>query len=148
MGPRIDGPDADGFSGVTFDGPGFSTTFGRVLVRAEGDAVARIRTGTGLDRVNEVGGVHGGFLLAFLDQALFVGTVALKRVEIGKAVTLNLSTQFVGAGRIGQPLDCLVEVVSETGRLVFLRGLMEQGEHKVLTFQATIRKFVGEGGRP
>ena len=59
------------------------------------------------------------------------------------AVTLDLSTQFVGAGRIGEPLDAVVELVRETGRLIFLRGLVVQGEgdnHIVLSFAGTIRK--------
>ena len=51
--------------------------------------------------------------------------------------------QFVGAGRVGEPMDALVELVRETGRLIFLRGLVVQGEgdsHIVLTFAGTIRK--------
>jgi len=62
-------------------------------------------------------------------------------------VTLDLSTQFVGAGRVGEPLDAVVELVRETGRLIFLRGLVVQGEgdsHIVLSFAGTIRKASGK----
>ena len=50
---------------------------------------------------------------------------------------------LVGAGRVGEPLDAVVELVRETGRLIFLRGLVVQGEgdsHIVLSFAGTIRK--------
>ena len=58
-------------------------------------------------------------------------------------MTLDLSTQFVGGGRLDEPLDAVVEQVRETGRLIFLRGLVVQGpgdEHIVLSFAGTIRK--------
>jgi hypothetical protein len=37
-------------------------------------------------------------------------------------------------------MDAVAEVLKETNRLVFLRGIVEQGEHKVAAFAATIRK--------
>ncbi len=138
-GPVRDGPDADGFYGWTFDGEGFNAYLGRMLTRAEGDGV-RVRVATGPTRGNVQGFIHGGFLLGFLDQALFVGPVAIGRLAFASAVTLNLATQFVGAGRIAAPLDCIVEVVGETGRMLFLRGTMEQGDRLVLSYQATLRK--------
>ncbi|MBU0823634.1 MAG: PaaI family thioesterase, partial [Alphaproteobacteria bacterium] len=67
----------------------------------------------------------------------------------GHSVTLDLSTQFVGAGRVGEPLDAVVELVRETGRLIFLRGLVVQGEgdsHIVLSFAGTIRKASKDRG--
>ncbi|WBO23544.1 PaaI family thioesterase [Sphingomonas abietis] len=139
--PRHDGPDADGFHGWTFPGDGFASFVGRMATRVEGADVCRVRVETGPSRANVLGKIHGGFLLGFLDQALFVGPVSMDRLPFVSAVTLGVSTQFVGAGRIEEPLDCLVEIVRETRRLVFLRGTMEQGDHLVLTFQATLSKI-------
>jgi hypothetical protein len=34
-----------------------------------------------------------------------------------------------------------VEIVRETGRLLFVRGQVEQGDHIVLTYQSTLRKL-------
>lgn len=87
--------------------------------------------------------VHGAVSLALVDIALFAASHQFGSLEAGHSVTLDLSTQFVGAGRLGEPLDAVVELVRETGRLIFLRGLVVQGEgdrHIVLTFAGTIRK--------
>ena len=63
-------------------------------------------------------------------------------ITAGTAVTLDLNTQFIGGGRIGAPIEAQVEVLKETGRLLFLRGLVVQGEDeaKIAAFSATIRK--------
>jgi hypothetical protein len=59
-------------------------------------------------------------------------------------VTLDLSTQFMGRGNIGEPIEAQVELLRETGRLLFMRGLIVQGEgvaeEKILAFAGTIRK--------
>jgi acyl-coenzyme A thioesterase PaaI-like protein len=137
---RIEGPDAEGFYTTHFDGPGFNGTFGAIQSRVEGD-LARVRIDTGPARANPMGALHGGFLMGFLDQAVFVGPVTLGRMTLPDwAVTLNFATQFVAPGRVDIPLDCMVEIVSETGKLMFLRGQMEQEGRALLTFQATLRK--------
>jgi hypothetical protein len=79
-------------------------------------------------------------MLAFLDQALFAGAVALGRLQDMHAVTLSVGSQFVGRGSVDEPLDALIEVVAETGKLLFLRGLMEQSGRPVLSFDGTLRK--------
>ncbi len=87
--------------------------------------------------------VHGAVTLALVDIALFAASHQFGSLDAGHSVTLDLSTQFVGAGRIGEPMDAIVELVRETGRLIFLRGLVVQGEgdaHIVLSFAGTIRK--------
>ena len=87
--------------------------------------------------------VHGAVTLALVDIALFAASHQFGALDAGHSVTLDLSTQFVGAGRVGEPLDAIVELVRETGRLIFLRGLVVQGagdDHIVLTFAGTIRK--------
>jgi acyl-coenzyme A thioesterase PaaI-like protein len=144
LAPVPDGPDAEGFTGWLFPGEGFNAYLGRLQTREEG-AVVRVRAATGPSRANVQGSIHGGFLLGLLDQAIFVGPVAAGRLRFASAVTLAVSTQFVGSGRIDVPLDCLVEIVRETGRLLFLRGTIEQGDAVVLTYQATLRKLSAPG---
>jgi acyl-coenzyme A thioesterase PaaI-like protein len=61
-------------------------------------------------------------------------------IEAGAAVTLDLSVQFIGAGVIGEPLEAEVELLKETGRLLFMRGIVMQGESRVAAFSGTIRK--------
>jgi acyl-coenzyme A thioesterase PaaI-like protein len=87
--------------------------------------------------------IHGAVTLALVDVALFAASHQFGSLDAGHSVTLDLSTQFVGAGRVGEPLDAVVELVRETGRLIFLRGLVVQGAddgHIVLSFAGTIRK--------
>jgi len=145
-GARISGPDAEGFVTWQAGGEGYNAGFGPIRARPEGESMARVRFETGPSRANPIGALHGGFLLACLDQALFVGPVALGRLTIGKAVTLNVATQFIGTGRIDRPLDAVVEISHETGRLLFLRGQMEQEGALVLAFQATLRKLADRPG--
>ena len=57
-------------------------------------------------------------------------------------MTLDLNTHFIGGGRVGEPLEAQVELLQETGRLLFLRGLVVQGDDdaRVASFASTIRK--------
>src|SRR3546814_15747760 len=97
----------------------------------------------GRKEINLGDNVHGAVTLALVDIALFAAAHQFGSLNAGHSVALDLSTQFVGAGRIGEPLDAVVELVRETGRLIFLRGLVVQGEddgHIALSFAGTIRK--------
>ena len=140
-GPVIDGPDAAGFHGVRFGGDGHNAGYGRMPCRAESNAVARARIETGARAANVRDGLHGGVMLSFLDQALLVGPAILERTHFARAVTLGVSTRFLAPGEIEAPLDRIIEIVCETGRPLFLRGTMEQGDEMPLTFQATVRKL-------
>ncbi|HEX2811460.1 MAG TPA: PaaI family thioesterase [Sphingopyxis sp.] len=109
----------------------------------DGRPCARVRMLPERRHSNLGDNVHGAVSLALVDVALFAASHQFGSLEAGHSVTLDLSTQFVGAGRVGEPLDAIVELVRETGRLIFLRGLVVQGEgdeHIVLTFAGTIRK--------
>ena len=55
-------------------------------------------------------------------------------------MTVDLTTQFIGKGDAALPLDAVVEVLRETRRLGFLRGLIVQGDEKVASFTGTVRK--------
>jgi acyl-coenzyme A thioesterase PaaI-like protein len=132
--------DAQGFTVWASDSDDFNAIYGPVRIRIEG-AKVRCRVETGQRRSNTLGGVHGGFMLAFLDQVLFLAPATLGLIEIGRAVTLSQSSQFLAQGRLDEPLDAVVEVVAETGRLLFQRGLMMQGDRMLLSFEATLRKL-------
>jgi acyl-coenzyme A thioesterase PaaI-like protein len=64
----------------------------------------------------------------------------LRDVDAAGSVTLGIETQFIGAGDPSKPLDAVVQVLRETRRLGFLRGLVEQDDALVASFSATIRK--------
>lgn len=126
----------------------FNSFIEPLTVRAEpptvdGRPCARVRMLPERKHSNLGDNVHGAVTLALVDIALFAASHQFGSLNAGHSVTLDLSTQFVGAGRVGEPLDAVVELVRETGRLIFLRGLVVQGEgdsHIVLTFAGTIRK--------
>jgi acyl-coenzyme A thioesterase PaaI-like protein len=117
----------------------FFDIFGASRVRVEAPDRARLRIDTHRGHQNIVGTVHGGFLMALADQALFIGPTALGFNVLG-GVTVDTSCQFLAAGRLDAPLDAVVEVLKETGRMLFARGLIEQDGGPVMSFTGTLRK--------
>ena len=133
-------PDHPGWMTWEATDPGlYNGLFGRMLVRAhDGGAIVRMTPERRHANLQDM--VHGGALLGFIDVALFAASHVLGVLTAGTAVTIDLSTQFVGAGRLGAPLDAEVELLRETGRLLFLRGLVVQAGSTVASFSGTIRK--------
>lgn len=85
--------------------------------------------------------VHGGVLLALADISLFAGLRLLRDSDAEGSVTLDLSSQFISGAEIGYPLDAVIEILSETGRMAFMRGLLEQDGRTVASYSGTLRKF-------
>jgi uncharacterized protein (TIGR00369 family) len=112
---------------------------GPMLIRLEGDK-CRVRMTPERKHSNLQDMIHGAVTLALIDISLFAGMRTLTDNEGARAVTLELSTQFIGAGRMEEPLDAVVEVLRETGRMVFMRGQVEQGDHLVASFSGLVRK--------
>jgi acyl-coenzyme A thioesterase PaaI-like protein len=138
-------PDNPGWMRWGFrDATRFNSALGKMIVRAEPDGRVRMRAFPDRSHSNLSNNVHGGALLGFIDVALFATSRTKGIIEAGTAVTLDLSTQFVGAGVVGQPLDLVSEVLRTTRRLVFIRGLVEQGGEVVASYSGTIRKPSGE----
>ena len=116
------------------------TVLGKMLVRSEGEHKARLRMFPGHIHRNLSNAVHGGVTLGFIDVAMFGASRMFGLIDAGTAVTLDLSVQFIGAGVVGEPLDAEVELLKETGRLLFMRGLVLQGANRIAAFSGTIRK--------
>jgi acyl-coenzyme A thioesterase PaaI-like protein len=113
---------------------------GKLLVRAGDKDKAWVRMFPELRHSNFSDNLHGGTVLGFIDVALFGAARVFGMIDVGPAVTVDLSVQFIGAGSIDIPLDAEVELLRETGRLLFLRGLIVQGENRIAAFSGTIRK--------
>jgi acyl-coenzyme A thioesterase PaaI-like protein len=124
------------------DGSRFNeAVMGKQLVRAEGPNSARFRIQPQVPlHTNSAGNVHGAITLALIDISLFGALYVLGGLDAGRAVTLDLQNQFIGAGDASRPLDSVVELLRETRRLAFLRGLVVQDDDIVASFTATIRK--------
>jgi uncharacterized protein (TIGR00369 family) len=117
----------------------YNTFLGDMMVRVE-EGMCRVRMLPERRHSNLGNNVHGGAMLGFIDVSLFAAARSFGLIEAGTAVTLDLNTHFVGAGKIGEPLEARVELLRETGRLLFMRGLVMQGDGPVTEFSGTIRK--------
>jgi acyl-coenzyme A thioesterase PaaI-like protein len=114
---------------------------GKMLVRRDGERSARVRMVETLTmHANLHGNIHGAVTLGLIDIAMFATVYGVIGEDVAGSVTLDLTTQFVGSGRIGQPLDVISEVMKETGRLIFIRGTAVQGENLIATYMGTLRK--------
>jgi acyl-coenzyme A thioesterase PaaI-like protein len=112
---------------------------GRVIVQAGEKARVRMLN-PGREHTNLADTLHGGALMAFIDCALFAGAHGCGLRGVSRAQTIDCSVQFIGAGRPGMPLDAVVELLRETGRMLFLRGQLEQDGALIAAFSATVRK--------
>jgi uncharacterized protein (TIGR00369 family) len=118
----------------------FNAVIGKLLVRPVGPGRAACRMFPEARHSNLGDMVHGGVILTFIDMALFAGG-RLAGAEVMRAVTLDLNTRFLGPGKIGVPLDAEVELLRETGRLIFLQGKVVQDGETVAAFSGALRKF-------
>ncbi|MBV8392230.1 MAG: PaaI family thioesterase [Alphaproteobacteria bacterium] len=83
----------------------------------------------GPQHANALGIVHGGMLAAFLDSAM--GSAVwhtLKR----RAVTLRLSLDYLGPGRIGDWLQAEADVMGNDEETAQVRGRLYSRRHEVL----------------
>jgi uncharacterized protein (TIGR00369 family) len=117
----------------------FHETIGPLTVRPEGEGRATCRMRVEQRHLNLGGAMHGGAILTFVDMALYVAGHAAG-AETASAVTLDCNVQFVAPAVAGAPLDAELEILRETGRLVFFRGLVVQAGETIASFSAALRK--------
>jgi uncharacterized protein (TIGR00369 family) len=113
---------------------------GKMIVRLDDDGKARMRMFPEMRHTNLMGNLHGGTILSLIDVGIFGCSRMFGLIEAGTAVTLDLSVQFLGAGKGDRPLDAVSELLKETRRLLFLRGIVEQEGEMIAAFSGTIRK--------
>ena len=121
------------------NGDSFLDMFGTIWIRIDPDARVRCRFEPARHHRNLLDAVHGGFTLAIVDQVLFLAPHARGLPGAIGGATLNVSAQFFAPLAIA-PLDAVVEIMRETGRLIFMRGLIEQDATAAVAFSGTIRK--------
>jgi uncharacterized protein (TIGR00369 family) len=120
--------------------PFIARTLVPLTVRRDPDGKARLRMQPELRHTNNAGNVHGGAIMTLIDAALFATAKIQGLSTLRSAVTLDLSVQFIGGVRPGPLLDAVGEVLKETGRLVFVRGVVEQDGATVAAFSGVLRK--------
>lgn len=142
---RIPPAEADGedgwYSWNLVDRTRYNTAvLGDMHVRREGDQ-CRLRMFPERRHTNLGDNIHGAATLGLIDIALFATMHLVGHGDAGPSVTVELSTQFVGAGDPERPLDALTEIVRETGRMLFLRGQAVQGDDVVASYSGIVRKM-------
>ena len=115
----------------------FEEHTGPFYCRTDGDSVL---CGFRPEAKNRNGGgnVHGGALMTFADYALFMLAGGMDAAIYGVTVTMNC--EFVGAAEQGQLLTARGEVVRAGFSMVFVRGIISDGNRPVLAFSGTIKK--------
>ncbi|MGW8202496.1 PaaI family thioesterase [Sphingomonas bisphenolicum] len=118
----------------------FLKAIGRGYMRDLGSGRAQVALETRPGHRNRIDMLHGGFLAAFADHAFFGALWAMGLKEHVNGVTIDLNMQYLGAGKVGPDLIAEVELLRETGRMLFLRMVMTQDGEPVAASTATIRK--------
>ena len=136
-----DDPDLPGWKRWSLSDPTrFNSIFGPLSVLVE-DGVARVRFTPGHVHSNLRGDVHGGALLGFMDMALFAAGRAFGVLSAGIASTLDLSAQFIAGAPVPTgAIEARVELLRETRRFLFMRGLILQQGATIASFSGTVRK--------
>lgn len=124
----------------------FNEVVGPLRVRSEGEGRARCRLFIQPHHSNLNDVIHGAALLSLIDTGVFAASHVIHLQEDPQyrgrdAVTLDMSVQFLAPGKMDQSIDMTAELLKETGRLLFVRGVLEQGDHKVASYSATLRKI-------
>jgi acyl-coenzyme A thioesterase PaaI-like protein len=135
-----DDPDLPGWKRwQILDQGRFNSFIGALSVKADSERTARVRASFAHQHSNLRDHIHGGALAGFIDMALFAAARGLG-VLAGPASTVDMSIQFIAGGAIGTETEAEVELLRETGRMLFLRGVVRQGEVTVASFLGTLRK--------
>lgn len=104
--------------------------------------LARLICIPGPQHANRSGIVHGGVMLALLDQVnafagLFCPTPGRKR----HAVTLDLDTRFTGQAKLGQRLIAEGVLVSAGRNIFFARGEVKDEAGNLVAFGASTHRY-------
>jgi acyl-coenzyme A thioesterase PaaI-like protein len=119
----------------------FDDQFNGLTIRCEDSGQVRIRCIPGTDKLNLNEVIHGAYLLALADHALFITPMALGRTGVLGGSTIEVSAHYYAPASVEFPVDIVAEVMRETGRMVFVRGTLEQDGTAVAGFSGTIQKF-------
>lgn len=116
-------------------GHGFTDTIGPCFRRIVDDQVS---FGLVVSEVhsNTMGICHGGVLMTLADITAATGVNVARRKRAGSP-TINLSVDFIAAGRMGQWLQSDVEHVSVKRRFGFCSGVIHNVDGLVARFNGT-----------
>ncbi|MFW2829277.1 PaaI family thioesterase [Sphingomonas sp. ID0503] len=120
---------------------GFNAMFGPVLIRREGEGPrVRLRAQPDLGWMNPRGVGHGGAIAGYIDSVGFLAWYFLSPGDF-RAATVDLQIQYLAPVIIEKPVDAVVEITKETGKLVFASGRIEQENEVAAAFMICLRKI-------
>lgn len=116
-------------------GLGFTDNLQPCYRRIEGDSVS---FGLVVDKQhsNSMGICHGGALVTLADVTAATGVNVARGVRAGSP-TINLSMDFIAAGRMGQWIQADVQQVSVKRRFGFCSGVILNSEGVIARFNGT-----------
>lgn len=116
----------------------YETHAGPFYYKREADGRALCRFTVEQRHLNGGGAVHGGCLMTFADYAVFA--IAEETIA-GRAVTVNLSGDFLGPGNLGDVMEATGEVTRAGGRIIYVRGLITANGRPCLSFSSVITRI-------
>jgi uncharacterized protein (TIGR00369 family) len=130
----MDGPWGGWF---TWPHDRFETDTGPFYFKPDEDG--RVRCGFIAEpkHMNGAGFMHGGCLLTFADYCVFA--IADEAIA-GRAVTVNLSGDFLGPASVGQRMEATGEVTRSGKRILYVRGLVTADGAPCLSFTSVITR--------
>ena len=90
---------------------------------------------------NSSDSLHGGMLMTFADYAVCLTAIWGQAGE--KCVTVSFNCEFVAAGRVGDRVESVCEVVRRTRSLTFVRGQVFVGDRVLLNCSAIVKRLPG-----
>lgn len=116
-------------------GLGFTDNLQPCYRRVEGETVS-FGLIVGLQHGNSMGICHGGVLMTLADVAAANGVSTARGVRAASP-TINLSLDFISAGRIGQWIQADVQLVTVKRRFGFCSGVIVAGDTVIARFNGT-----------
>jgi len=106
------------------------------------EGLVRLVCVPGPQHANRSGIVHGGVMLALLDQAnAFAGLFCPAPGRKRHAVTLDLDTRFTGQGRLGHRLIAEGKLVTAGRNIFFARGEVRDEGGALVAFGASTHRY-------
>lgn len=90
---------------------------------------------------NVQGNVHGGALLTLADMSLF--DIAFRSIGRFRAVTVSMTSDFVGAGPVDKFIEASGEVVRAGKSLIFCRGMVTAEGAPVMSYSGMLKRVGG-----
>jgi uncharacterized protein (TIGR00369 family) len=133
-------PAADEFKGwLSRQGEPFESKAGPFFHRHldDGGVIGAFRADQ--SHVNGLGIVHGGCLLTLVDYTLFA--LVKRAMGHGEAVTVSLSSDFIGAGSPNSLIEAHAEVIRATRSIIFARGIVQSNNKPLMMFSGTMKRL-------